>query len=64
MAIYTAFLASWHAIHIRSIKADTVKGYIATTTKFLSKFDMIDGQNVYKINGLLSTPNYILNQKN
>ena len=39
LACYTAFLATGHAIGLKSIKSGTVDGYLLTIKKFLKNFD-------------------------
>jgi hypothetical protein len=39
LACYTAFLATGHAIGLKSIKSGTVDGYLLTIKKFLKSFD-------------------------
>jgi hypothetical protein len=39
LACYTAYLATGHAIGLKSIKSGTVDGYLLTIKKFLKKFD-------------------------
>jgi hypothetical protein len=39
LACYTAFLATGHAIGLKSIKSGTIDGYLLTIAKFLKNFD-------------------------
>ena len=56
MTMYAAFLATGHAIALKSIKSGTVKKYLSDIVKFLQNFDSKTDCNVYKTNGTIAYP--------
>ena len=56
MAFYAAFLATGHAIALKSIKSGTVKKYLSDIAKFLQNFDTETDRNVCKPKGTIARP--------
>ena len=56
MAFYAAFLATGHAIALKSIKSGTVKKYLSDIAKFLQNFDTETDRNVCKPKGTITRP--------
>lgn len=51
LACYTAFLATGHAIGLKSIKSGTVDAYLLTIKKFLKNFDEISDRDARMFTG-------------
>ena len=58
LACYTAFLATGHAIGLKSIKSGTVDGYLLTIAKFLKNFDQKSDRDARMFRGsqTIATP--------
>ena len=63
MAFYAAFLATGHAIALKSIKSGTVKKYLSDIAKFLQNFDTETDRNVCKPKGTIARPIHCITNK-
>ena len=54
--MYAAYLATGHAIALKSIKSGTVKKYLSDIAKFLQNFDTETNRNVCKPNRTIARP--------
>ena len=54
--MYAVFLATGHAIALKSINSGTVKKYLSDITNFLHNFDTKTNRNICKTNGTMAYP--------